>query len=112
MSASGELRAVTPAVARNAVVQAWGTPNATIGSVNEPREQEEHGHRFNEKWTYRIAASAPDQPAARVIYWLRYDFVAAYLITGDGVATPEDVAGALRHRRDRRFRPAGMRSAD
>lgn len=102
---------MTPAVARNAVVQAWGTPSATVGSVNEPREQEEHGHRFNEKWTYRLAATAPDQPVARVIYWLRYDFVAAYLITGDGVATPEDVTRVLRHQRDRRFRPAGMRSA-
>ncbi len=99
-------------VVRNTVVQAWGTPHATWGSVNEPREQEEHGHRFNEKWTYRLAASAPDQPIVRVIYWLRYDFVAAYLVTGDGVATLEDVAGLLRGGRDRRFRPADMRSAD
>ena len=96
-------------VDRNVVVQTWGTPGATVGSVNEPREQEEHGHRFNEKWIYRLATSTPDQPTTRVIYWLRYDFVAAYLITRDGIATPEDVAGAFAHRRDRRFRPTGAR---
>lgn len=96
-------------VDRNVVVQTWGTPNATVGSVNEPREQEEHGHRFNEKWIYRLAGSAADQPATRVIYWLRYDFVAAYLVTRDGVATPEDVAGSIARQRDRRYRPSGAR---
>ncbi len=100
---------MTAAVDRNVVVQTWGTPNATVGSVNEPREQEEHGHRFNEKWIYRLAASAPEQPTTRVIYWLRYDFVAAYLVTRGGVATREDLAGILAHHRDRRYRPAGAR---
>jgi hypothetical protein len=99
-------------VTRNAVVQAWGTPQATVGSVNEPREQEEHGHKFNERWTYRLAATTPDQPTARVIYWMRYDFVAGYLVTRDGVATPEDVARELERCRNRRWIPPTARSAD
>jgi hypothetical protein len=99
-------------VVRNLVVQAWGTPHSTVGSVNEPREREEHGHRFNEKWIYRLAATSPEQPIERIIYWLRYDFVAAYLTSRDGVATPENLAGALSGRRDRRFVPGGARPAD
>ena len=47
----------TAVISRNLVVQRWGTPNATVGSVNEPREMEEHGHRFNEKWIYRLSAA-------------------------------------------------------
>lgn len=99
-------------VVRNRVVQDWGTPHATIGSVNEPRELEEHGHRFNEKWIYRLAATRPEQPVERVIYWLRYDFVAAYRVTRDGVATPEDIAGTLTRRPDRRYRPTDARPID
>jgi hypothetical protein len=38
-----------PTISRNVVVQCFGTPNVTVGSVNEPREMEEHGLRFNEK---------------------------------------------------------------
>jgi hypothetical protein len=101
---------VSAPVVRNVVVQRWGTPNETMGSVNEPREREERGHRYNEKWTYRLAATTPNQPTERVVYWLRYDFVAAYLINRDGAATPEDLAEVLGHQRDRRYRPAGARS--
>ena len=103
---------MTAPITRNVVVRAWGTPHTTDGSVNEPREQQEHGHRFNEKWTYRLAATTAEQPTARVLYWLRYDFVAGYLVTRDGVATPEDVARELQHRRDRRWIPTAARRAD
>ena len=95
----------TPTVARNVVVQCWGTPHLTVGSVNEPREMEEHGHRFNEKWVYRIANADPDQPRERLIYWQRYDFVAAYLVTADGAVVRDDVAGLLTGLRDRRYHP-------
>ncbi len=95
----------TPTVVRNLVVQCWGTPNATAGSVNEPREIEEHGLRFNEKWTYRLSQSTPDQPKERLIYWLRYDFVAAYLVTASGAVVCEDLASVISGLRDRRYHP-------
>jgi len=76
-------------IRRNLVVQRWGTPTAIVGSVNEPREMEERGHRFNEKWIYRSAGTL-DAPAERVIYWLRYDFVASYLVGQGGDATREN----------------------
>jgi hypothetical protein len=95
----------TPVVSRNLVVQCWGTPSATVGSVNEPREQEEQGHRFNEKWTYRLSPTTPDQPKERLIYWLRYDFVAAYLVTANGALVREDLAAVISGLRDRRYHP-------
>ena len=94
-----------PTIVRNLVVQCWGTPNATIGSVNEPREMEEHGHRFNEKWVYRLSPVTLDQPIERIIYWQRYDFVGACLVTKSGVVSNEDVARSLARRRDRRYHP-------
>ena len=94
---------------RNLVVQRWGTPNATIGSVNEPREMEEHGYRFNEKWTYRLSGSAPDQPKERLIYWHRYDLVAACLVLANGSIEAEDLAAVLGTGRDRRYHPPGER---
>lgn len=94
-----------PTVVRNLVVQCWGTPHVTIGSVNEPREMEEHGHRFNEKWSYRLSQAAPDQPKERLIYWHRYDFVAAYLVTANGAVVREDLATVISGLRDRRYHP-------
>lgn len=91
---------------RNQIVQVWGTPNATFGSVNEPRESEEHGYRFNEKWIYRLVATAEDEPVERVVYWLRYDFVAALLIGKNGSAREEDIRRVVSSSRDRRFHPA------
>ena len=89
---------------RNAVVQRFGTPHETIGSVNEPREMEEHGHRFNEKWIYRLEQPRPEEPAQRWVYWLRYDFVASYLIGGSGELRREDLGAVLGGVDDRRFR--------
>jgi hypothetical protein len=93
------------AVVRNIVVQRWGTPNVTVGSVNEPREMEENGCRFNEKWIYRLSQATPDQPRERIIYWHRYDFVAAYLLTAGGALVPDDLAGMIGVLRDRRYHP-------
>lgn len=90
-------------VVRNVVVQCWGTPHTTVGSVNEPRELEEHGYHFNEKWVYRLSPAAPDQPIERIIYWLRYDFVAACLVMANGTVLPEDVGRSLGVRKDRRY---------
>jgi hypothetical protein len=96
----------SPAIVRNVVVQCWGTPNVTVGSVNEPRELEENGQRFNEKWVYRLSQATPDQPKERIIYWHRYDFVGAYLVTASGHAVREDLADVLAGLRDRRYHPA------
>ena len=94
-------------VDRNAVVECWGTPAETIGSVNEPREMEEHGHRFNEKWVYRLAQPGPDQPSQRWIYWHRYDFVASYLVGPSGDLRAEDLVSLLATVPDRRFHSHG-----
>lgn len=93
----------TPTISRNQIVQIWGTPARTIGSVNEPREAEEHGHRYNEKWIYRLAATKPDAPTERVVYWLRYDFVASCLIGKGGIVTEEDLTRLVGGSRDRRY---------
>jgi hypothetical protein len=95
----------TASVVRNKVVRCFGTPNRTVGSVNEPREQEEHGRRFNEKWVYKLSQATADQPTERVIYWLRYDFVGSYLVGPTGVATPENLADELARVDDRRYLP-------
>ncbi len=91
------------AVNRNRVVQAWGTPHETIGSVNEPREREENGHRFNEQWTYRLSQPAPNRPVRRILYWFRYDFVASYLVTSAGDLISEDLADVLARIPDRGY---------
>lgn len=69
---------------RNHVVQLFGTPDETVGSVNEPRVQNEHGIEFNEKWIYDRPRHEPSQPRARIIYWNRYDFVASERVERDG----------------------------
>jgi len=66
-------------IQRNVVVKFFGTPDRTEGSVNEPREREEHGLRFNEKWTYKRPLNDPAGAVERVIYWRRYDYVDSYV---------------------------------
>src|SRR4051794_8790039 len=77
-AAAGELRAVSAGeqpIRRNIVVQRWGTPQGTVGSVNEPRERAENGVCFNEKWLYRVPGRGTQPGYERIVYWLRYDFV-------------------------------------
>lgn len=62
-------------ILRNSVVKYFGTPAQTEGNLNEPRQREELGWRFNEKWTYSSPRRDPAGAAERVIYWLRYDYV-------------------------------------
>jgi len=68
-------------IQRNAVVKFFGQPQATEGSVNEPRLREEHGFTFNEKWTYRRPPDDPADAVERVIYWQRYDYVGSVIRT-------------------------------
>lgn len=92
-------------IRRNLVVQRWGTPQATEGSLNEPREREEHGYRFNEKWTYHAPRNDPAKARERTIYWLRYDFVASFIVDPQGRLVPEDARAVLAGLDDREFVP-------
>lgn len=92
-------------VTRNLVVQRWGTPQSTIGSVNEPREMEENGQHFNEKWVYRNPKGDPGHPKERIVYWHRYDFVGSFLRDSSGNLVPEDPRSLLAGLDDRRYQP-------
>src|SRR5208282_978095 len=82
MPLSGELRGVSGSMsgnvnerpARNAIVAILGTPDRTEGSLDDPREREEDGVRFNEKWIYTHLHRDPAGAAMRTVYWMRYDF--------------------------------------
>lgn len=67
---------------RNAVVTLLGTPDHTEGSLNDPREREENGLQFNEKWIYTHLRKDPAGVPMRTIYWHRYDFVATLVRAG------------------------------
>jgi hypothetical protein len=92
-------------VTRNLVVRRWGTPQVTVGSVNEPRAMEENGVRFNEKWVYRTPPGDPPRPRERLVYWNRYDFVASFVLEADGRLVREDAQRALGGLDDRLYRP-------
>ena len=100
------------AIHRNAIVRRWGTPQQTVGSLNEPREREEHGVRFNEKWVYALAHPHPDDPVRRIVYWLRYDFVASFLVGSDGVARREDPRPLLAGVSAREYVPPGVAAGE
>jgi len=69
-------------ILRNTVVKYFGTPNQTEGNLNEPREREEHGLQFNEKWTYSAPRRDPAGAAERAVYWRRYDYVGSVIRKG------------------------------
>jgi hypothetical protein len=89
-----------PTIRRDDIVRFFGTPDETVGSVNEPRLQVEHGIEFNEKWIYHRPRNEPTRPRARVIYWQRYDFVASVRVEQDGHLVRESPTDLLN-------RPAG-----
>ena len=68
---------------RNDVVKLFGTPDETVGSVNEPRILQEGGLSYNERWTYNRPRRELSRPLARYIFWLRYDFVASERVERD-----------------------------
>lgn len=77
---------------RNDVVRLLGTPDESMGSVNEARLEVEQGIEFNEKWVYDRPRHEPAHPRARVVYWNRYDFVAAARIEQSGQWVRESAA--------------------
>jgi hypothetical protein len=69
---------------RNDIVKRFGTPDRTEGSVNEPRERQEHGFLFNEKWVFKHPVRDPAGARERMIYWRRYDYVGSMIRRNDG----------------------------
>jgi hypothetical protein len=95
-TASGEAEEPNQArIARNDVVRLFGTPDETVGAVNEARIRDEHGVEFNEKWIYNRPRNEPTRPLARAIYWQRYDFVASARIERSGQWVRESEAELL-----------------
>jgi hypothetical protein len=80
---------------RNEIVELFGTPDETEGSVNDPRIRVEHGVEYNEKWTYFRPRGEATDPAARVIHWQRYDFQGSTRIERDGHRVRESEAELL-----------------
>ena len=71
---------------RNEVWKRLGAPTDQVGSVNDPRTQDDHGVRWNEKWVYR---NEDDGSVERIVLWNRYDFLGAFRVNPDGSAEPE-----------------------
>jgi hypothetical protein len=78
--------------ARNAIVALLGTPDRTEGSLDDPREREEDGVRFNEKWIYTHLRRDPAGAAMRAVYWMRYDFCGTAVRNSDAEPWRPDTA--------------------
>ena len=69
--------------------QVWkllGAPIDQVGSVNDPRTQQEFGVTWNEKWIYR---GEDGKSIVRVVLWNRYDLVGVFRLNADGTADAE-----------------------
>ena len=71
-------------IGRGDAWKCFGAPTDQVGSVNDPRTQEEFGVRWNEKWIYL----ADDENVRQVVLWHRYDLVGAFRVKPDGSAEP------------------------
>lgn len=79
------------AIDRDTAVRRFGQPAKTWGSVNEPRYREEDGLKFNEMWVYKSPRDLSPEWAERVLYWFRYDLVAAVRVGRDGRREREEL---------------------
>jgi hypothetical protein len=82
---------VSPQRTRGEVWKLLGAPTDQVGSVNDPRTQDEHGVRWNEKWIYRDARTSEIE---RVVLWKRYDLLGVFRVKPDGSAEPEPLPGS------------------
>jgi hypothetical protein len=71
---------------RGRVWKLLGAPTDQVGSVNDPRTQEEQGLKWNEKWVY---IGEDGETPELLVLWNRYDFVGVFRIAADGSAEPE-----------------------
>jgi hypothetical protein len=76
------------AIDRGAVWKRFGPPTEQVGSVNDPRTQEECGVKWNEKWLYRDPEGDGND---RLVLWDRYDLLGVFTIKPDGSAERESV---------------------
>ncbi len=95
--------------ARNAIVAILGTPDRTEGSLDDPREREEDGVRFNEKWIYSHLRRDPAGAAMRTVYWMRYDFRGTAVRNSDAEPwRPDTALVEAAAKRDRRLPPLDL----
>jgi hypothetical protein len=78
--------AAKPRFDHRAARELFGEPDEVEGSVNDPRTREEHGIRFNEKWTYHLAGGE-----RRLVYWHRYGCRGVRVLGADGQVRPEPI---------------------
>ncbi len=64
----------------------WGLPDASSGSVNDPRTRVENGVRYNEKWIYFL-----QDGTKRLVYWHRYDCRGLRIEHRDGTVKEESL---------------------
>ncbi len=76
---------------RGSVWKHLGAPTDQVGSVNDPRTQEEYGVKWNEKWIYR---DPEGDGGDRVVLWNRYDLLGVFRVKPDGTAEPETLPEA------------------
>ncbi|HEX4208978.1 MAG TPA: hypothetical protein VHY56_01185, partial [Candidatus Binataceae bacterium] len=77
-------------ITRNQVVELFGTPDHTTGSLNSPIELDDLGIHFNEKWTYDDLDADPAGVRMRTIYWHRYDFRGTRIRTSEAEEWHDD----------------------
>jgi hypothetical protein len=78
------------AIGRDVIWKRFGPPTEQIGSVNDPRTQEECGVKWNEKWLYR---DPEGDGSDRVVLWNRYDLLGVFTLKPDGNVERESLAG-------------------
>jgi hypothetical protein len=76
------------AIDRGAMWKRFGAPTEQLGSVNDPRTQEECGLRWNEKWVYR---DPEGDGSDRLVLWNRYDLLGVFTRRSDGSIEPESL---------------------
>ena len=74
---------------RGAIWKRFGAPTEQIGSVNDPRGQEECGVTWNEKWLYRDPESSGND---RLVLWNRYDLLGVFTLKPDGSVEAESLS--------------------
>jgi hypothetical protein len=74
---------------RRDVWKRLGAPTDQVGSVNDPRKQDEYGVSWNEKWVYRNG-----REVERVVLWNRYDLLGVFRVAPDGSAVAEPLPQA------------------
>ena len=66
-----------------------GAPTDQVGSVNDPRTQEDRGLAWNEKWVYVDVQSGEPE---RVVLWNRYDLLGIFTVMPDGSWVSESLS--------------------